>query len=1189
VEYFFEYPQVQTVDIGGQIFDRITMKDVPNCGNTGQPALPARGAQILLPFGTDVSGVEIIPGERISLGSGYNIEPIGKPVKLSSDPGMAEPPVPDAAIYNSDLPYPEARFEKIGINAFRGYRILTLKLQPVQYIPTSGELYYFTDLTVKINMVDSDKQITMFRGLPEDDLEVRTKIDNPEVADSYTAGPVRGGRAYDLLIITTSSLMSSFLPLKDYHDTTGLLTEIHTTTDIGSSSPDDIRDYIRDRYLSDGIQYVIIGADDDIIPAKDLYVQSDYGYDPEIEYNMPADVYFACLDGTYNYDGDSYWGEPNDGEGGGDVDLIAEVYVGRASVGNTTEADRFVDKTIWYLTKQHTNLQNIVLVGEHLGFGGVAEYANFYMDELVDGSSASGYTTIGIPSDQYTIDKLYDYDWPGNDWPQSELVARINNGQHVVNHLGHGSPDYAMKLFNSDIMADLTNSDFCFVYSQTCLAGHLDGLDCWAEYMNIKTDHGAFAVVMNARYGWGTYNSTDGPSQRFNREFWDAVFSPAEGKPELGRANQDSKEDNLYRIGDGCMRWCYYQLNLFGDPSVSVMGVCGLAFSYPNGIPETIKPAQDTTKIEVVVTGIGDGIPVSGSGQLHYKINGGPVQTEAMNEVFPNQYEATLPAVSCDDILEFYFSADEMIGGTIYNPNPTAPFQPIIASSVITILADNFETDQGWTVSGSVSDGAWDRGTPVGGGDRGDPPTDFDGSGQCYLTDNVDDNSDVDDGTTTLISPVIDLSGGDAVIHYARWYSNNFGADPNNDEMHIYISNDNGSGWTLVETVGPVDQASGGWYENSFLVSDFVTPTATIKVRFDASDLGAGSVVEAGIDDFTVISYECTSNKPVIVTATLDDWTAGIPYSVQLMATGGVGQLTWTDKDNDLIGTGLSLSSDGLLSGTPIEAGPITFTAMVTDEAKSSDEKQFNFMINASVLVTTESLADWTVGQAYSAQLEATGGTQPLNWLDRDGDLVGTGLSLAADGSISGTPASDGVINFTARVNDNVGDNDDKALSITINPAVTITTSTLSDGIEDAPYSEQLIASGGTGTKSWTDKNGDLSGTGLALSSDGLLSGTPTDTGTINFIAEVVDITGSSDEKSLSVVIGPDFICGDVNDDTLVNIFDITFLIEYLYRGGPPPATLESADVNNDTLVNIFDVTYLIDFLYKDGPVPECP
>lgn len=103
--------------------------------------------------------------------------------------------------------------------------------------------------------------------------------------------------------------------------------------------------------------------------------------------------------------------------------------------------------------------------------------------------------------------------------------------------------------------------------------GCLDSTGCMAEYFTVDYAHGAFAAVMNARYGWGrarTACPTDGPSHRFNREFWDAVFNPAENKRELGRANRDSKEDNLYRIDEPAMRWCYYQLNLFGDPTVAV-------------------------------------------------------------------------------------------------------------------------------------------------------------------------------------------------------------------------------------------------------------------------------------------------------------------------------------------------------------------------------------------------------------------------------------------------------------------------------------------------------------------------------------------------------------------------------------------------------------------------------------------
>ena len=85
------------------------------------------------------------------LGSGYFIEPVGQPVKLSADPAEAVPPSADPATYALNTAFPGTYFEEIGTYCFRGYWILTLKLEPVQYNPTTGELTYYPNLTVVIN------------------------------------------------------------------------------------------------------------------------------------------------------------------------------------------------------------------------------------------------------------------------------------------------------------------------------------------------------------------------------------------------------------------------------------------------------------------------------------------------------------------------------------------------------------------------------------------------------------------------------------------------------------------------------------------------------------------------------------------------------------------------------------------------------------------------------------------------------------------------------------------------------------------------------------------------------------------------------------------------------------------------------------------------------------------------------
>jgi hypothetical protein len=527
-----------------------------------------------------------------------------------------------------------------------------------------------------------------------------------------------------------------------------------------------------------------------------------------------------------------------------------------------------------------------------------------------------------------------------------------------------------------------------------------------------------------------------------------------------------------------------------------------LVFDYPNGVPN-IQPPETPVTLQVMAIGVYEGAPVSGSGRMYYSVDGGEFNYTDLTEIGYGLYEATLPAQPCGSRLAYYFSINEATSGIIYDPDPASPFTAGVADGMVTIFEDDFETDLGWTVGGSALDGHWERGVPAGDGSRGDPLSDFDGSGQCYLTDNVIGNSDVDDGATSLISPILDLSEGLIQINYARWYANDRGSAPHADRFNVYLSADAGSYWWLVESVGPTEQASGGWYQHSFWVDDIIAPTDVMEIRFDASDYGTGSVVEAAVDAVYINRYLCGAGNPTIITEGLPDWTEGYMYSQQLHATGGAGEMVWSDKNGDLDATGLTLSSSGLVSGLPSVPGLITFTAMVTDEALLTDEIELSFVVNDALAIIDE---------------------------------------------------------------------------------------TLPDGKEGESYYYQLTSSGGTGIwREWTDKDNDLNSTGLALSAEGILTGTPMVDGVLSFTARIEDMLGASGERQFEISVAPAFICGDADGDVTVNILDVVHIINFLYKSGPAPVPLDAADVNYDSDINILDVTYLINFLYKNGPAPVCP
>ena len=292
-----------------------------------------------------------------------------------------------------------------------------------------------------------------------------------------------------------------------------------------------------------------------------------------------------------------------------------------------------------------------------------------------------------------------------------------------------------------------------------------------------------------------------------------------------------------------------------------VVRLTELEFDFPAGQPDLVDPAGMGGFL-VQVSGF-NGKPEPGTGTLHVD-RGNGFEEFPMNEVSPSLYEGFFPATQCGSVIKYFVSATSTNGVQECFPS-AAPdvFLTATSADAITMpFADDFQTNQGWTVSGDAAAGTWERGVPNGDGDRGDPLADADGSGQCYLTENGAGNTDVDDGTTILTSPTMDATGSgnaaSAFLSYSRWYSNDIGNAPASDIFVVEISNNNGQTWTELETVGPSgNEVSGGWFEKSFEISEFLPPTDQMRVRFSVSDLGDGSVVEAAVDGVEITLIEC--------------------------------------------------------------------------------------------------------------------------------------------------------------------------------------------------------------------------------------------------------------------------------------------------------------------------------------------
>ncbi len=354
---------------------------------------------------------------------------------------------------------------------------------------------------------------------------------------------------------------------------------------------------------------------------------------------------------------------------------------------------------------------------------------------------------------------------------------------------------------------------------------------------------------------------------------------------------------------------------------------------------------------------------------------------------------------------------------------------------------------------------------------------------------------------------------------------------------------------TISPTSLPSVTAGGTYPSQQLTVTGGTTPFSTWSLASGSSlpswlSLSTGGLLssngtESGTPPFTFTvqitdangvtatrAYTITVNAaPTITTSSLPAATTGqTNYSQPLAATSGTTPYTWSLASGALPG-GLSISSAGVISGPNVtaSAGSYSFTVQVTDVDGVVATKLLSITVNDAPTITTASLPAATTGQTnYSQPLAATNGTTPYTWSLASGTLPG-GLSISSAGVISGpnVTATAGSFSFTVKVTDANGVAATQTLSITVNAAPSITTSSLPAATTgQTNYSQQLAAINGTGAYAWSLASGTLPG-GLTISSSGVISGSnvTATAGTFNFTVKVIDANGVAVTKALSITV----------------------------------------------------------------------
>ena len=581
---------------------------IPGC-----PKLPSKIFLIGVPPGGEVISVELISEKHEMIPGSYNIVP-APPV--SNDIGTVEYEI-NEEIYSSLIPYPTSVFEYLGMGQLRKYSFARIRFSPISYVPATGKLIIYKDITLKIKYnIVKELSSEFLSDTVMDDVASEIIVNYPSIHQFYTpSSSSHTLDTYDYVIITTSSLESSIIFLKNWKEYIGYNVNVVNISWIssqysGSDLEEKIRNFLIDKYLSWGIEYVLIVGSHSAIPMRYCYPdRNNHNSDGK----TPTDYYYADLTGSWDSDNDGYYGERYDDN----PDFNAEVWVGRIPVDNPDVVEDICQKTINFEQSTGSWKNKALLCGSIENYAN-EDYSGFLktddaelMEELwydiylpAGLSRTTMYETEGLDPSVYSCDYSLNLANVLDIWPDGYgIVALGGHGNYNVvgrkiweSDDGDGVPEShemnSISYFTSLYCDDLNDDKPSIIFCPSCLTARPENSNNLGRSL---LEHGSVAYTGATRLSWYTVGWADesmGGNQAISYYFFKYFIAQDQS---CGKALYNCKM--FYLNNFDWWDWKIYQNLyvhcLYGDPAVSLSVYSGGSPpgtpSKPIG-PETGKP-----------------------------------------------------------------------------------------------------------------------------------------------------------------------------------------------------------------------------------------------------------------------------------------------------------------------------------------------------------------------------------------------------------------------------------------------------------------------------------------------------------------------------------------------------------------------------------------------------------------------